>query len=129
HRPPPPAEDQPHWIRYATGDPGPVTGLAPALSDVAATLALGRRTFAHRAAVVAADLPAALSALDVLLDSGARIAGDGGPLRETAAEWVAGRDVDWHALHPEGTVRRTGLPTYPFQRRRHWIDPVQRGPR
>ncbi|MEE3918325.1 hypothetical protein V2I01_06065 [Micromonospora sp. BRA006-A] len=28
HRPPPPAEDQPHWIRYATGDPGPVTGLA-----------------------------------------------------------------------------------------------------
>ncbi|MEV4523196.1 AMP-binding protein [Micromonospora tulbaghiae] len=106
-----------------------LAGAAPALSDVAATLALGRRTFAHRAAVVAADLPAALSALDVLLDSGARIAGDGGPLRETAAEWVAGRDVDWHALHPEGTVRRTGLPTYPFQRRRHWIDPVQRGPR
>ncbi|MEV4815850.1 AMP-binding protein [Micromonospora tulbaghiae] len=108
---------------------GHLAGAAPALSDVAATLALGRRTFAHRAAVVAADLPAALSALDVLLDSGARIAGDGGPLRETAAEWVAGRDVDWHALHPEGTVRRTGLPTYPFQRRRHWIDPVQRGPR
>ncbi|NED56113.1 amino acid adenylation protein, partial [Micromonospora aurantiaca] len=106
-----------------------LAGAAPALSDVAATLALGRRAFAHRAAVVAADLPAALSALDVLLDTGARIAGDGGPLRETAAEWVAGRDVDWHALHPEGTVRRTGLPTYPFQRRRHWIDPVQKGPR
>ncbi|MEU7792985.1 AMP-binding protein [Micromonospora tulbaghiae] len=108
---------------------GHLAGAAPALSDVAATLALGRRAFAHRAAVVAADLPAALSALDVLLDTGARIAGDGGPLRETAAEWVAGRDVDWHALHPEGTVRRTGLPTYPFQRRRHWIDPVQKGPR
>ncbi|WP_422748820.1 AMP-binding protein [Micromonospora sp. WMMD1219] len=106
-----------------------LAGAAPALSEVAATLALGRRAFAHRAAVVAADLPAALSALDVLLDTGARIAGDGGPLRETAAEWVAGRDVDWHALHPEGTVRRTGLPTYPFQRRRHWIDPVQKGPR
>ncbi|MEU1845937.1 PP2C family protein-serine/threonine phosphatase [Micromonospora sediminicola] len=28
HRPPPPAEDEPHWIRYATGDPGPVTGVA-----------------------------------------------------------------------------------------------------
>ncbi|AYF27990.1 amino acid adenylation protein [Micromonospora tulbaghiae] len=108
---------------------GHLAGVAPALSDVAATLALGRRAFAQRAAVVAADLPAALSALDVLLDTGARIAGDGGPLRETAAEWVAGRDVDWHALHPEGTVRRTGLPTYPFQRRRHWIDPVQKGPR
>ncbi|MGW5016572.1 KS-MAT linker domain-containing protein [Micromonospora chalcea] len=106
-----------------------LAGAAPALSDVAATLALGRRAFAHRAAVVAADLPAALSALDVLLDTDARIAGDGGPLRETAADWVAGRDVDWHELHPDGTVRRTGLPTYPFQRRRHWIDPVQKGPR
>ncbi|KAB1909591.1 AMP-binding protein [Micromonospora sp. AMSO1212t] len=106
-----------------------LTGAAPALPDVAATLALGRRAFAHRAAVVAADLPGALSALDVLLDTDVRIAGDGGPLRETAADWVAGRDVDWHALHPEGTVRRTGLPTYPFQRRRHWIDPVQKGPR
>ncbi|MFE9691355.1 PP2C family protein-serine/threonine phosphatase [Micromonospora sp. NPDC005806] len=26
HRPPPPAEDQPHWIRYAEGDPGPTSG-------------------------------------------------------------------------------------------------------
>ncbi|SBT39344.1 amino acid adenylation domain-containing protein [Micromonospora auratinigra] len=102
---------------------------APALSEVAATLALGRRAFAHRAAVLATDLPAALAALDLLLDGDARIAGDGGALRETAADWVAGRDVDWDALHPEGSVRRTGLPTYPFQRRRYWIDPVQRGPR
>lgn len=27
HRPAPPAEDAPHWIRYATGDSGPVTGV------------------------------------------------------------------------------------------------------
>ncbi|WP_431931486.1 AMP-binding protein [Micromonospora sp. RP3T] len=106
-----------------------LAGTAPALPEVAATLALGRRSFAHRAAVVAADLPAALAALDVLLDTDARLAGDAGPLRETAADWVAGHHIDWDALHPEGTVRRTGLPTYPFQRRRHWIDPVQRGPR
>ncbi|MGC4896680.1 beta-ketoacyl synthase N-terminal-like domain-containing protein [Micromonospora sp. DT31] len=106
-----------------------LAGATPALPEVAATLALGRRAFAHRAVAVAADLPAALSALDVLLDGDARIAGDGGPLRDTAAHWVAGGDVDWAALHPEGTVRRTGLPTYPFQRRRHWIDPVQKGSR
>ncbi|WP_231935192.1 AMP-binding protein [Micromonospora viridifaciens] len=106
-----------------------LAGAAPALPEVAATLALGRRVFAHRAAVVAADLPGALAALDVLLDTEARVAGAGGPLRELAAGWVAGQDVDWDALHPEGTVRRTGLPTYPFQRQRHWIDPVQKGPR
>ncbi|WP_244317033.1 PP2C family protein-serine/threonine phosphatase [Micromonospora terminaliae] len=28
HRPSPPAEDQPHWVRYATDDPAPVTGVA-----------------------------------------------------------------------------------------------------
>ena len=27
HRPSPPAEDRPHWIRYAAGDAGPVTGV------------------------------------------------------------------------------------------------------
>ncbi|WP_319459354.1 AMP-binding protein [Micromonospora sp. RTP1Z1] len=106
-----------------------LAGAAPALPEVAATLALGRRAFAHRAAVVAADLPGALAALDAVLDGDARIAGEGDALRELAADWVAGRDVDWAFLHPDGTVRRTGLPTYPFQRQRYWIDPVQKGPR
>ncbi|MFR9777624.1 AMP-binding protein [Micromonospora sp. MS34] len=106
-----------------------LAGAAPTLPEVAATLALGRRAFAHRAAVVATDLPGALAALNELLDTDARIAGPGGALRELAADWVGGRDIDWTALHPEGTVRRTGLPTYPFQRQRYWIDPVQKGPR
>ena len=106
-----------------------LAGAAPALPEVAATLALGRRAFDHRAAVIAADLSGALAALDTLLDTDARVAGEPGALREMAADWVAGRDVDWTALHPEGTVRRTGLPSYPFQRQRYWIDPVQKGPR
>ncbi|MEW2327871.1 PP2C family protein-serine/threonine phosphatase [Micromonospora chersina] len=28
HRPAPPAEDEPHWVRYSTDDPGPATGVA-----------------------------------------------------------------------------------------------------
>ncbi|MFE9954132.1 SpoIIE family protein phosphatase [Micromonospora sp. NPDC005299] len=28
HRPSPPVEDQPHWVRYAADDPAPVTGVA-----------------------------------------------------------------------------------------------------
>ncbi|SCG74672.1 AMP-binding protein [Micromonospora coxensis] len=106
-----------------------LAGAAPALSEVAATLALGRRAFACRAAVVAADPAGAVAALDELLATDARLAGDPGELRELAAAWLAGRDVDWTALHPEGAVRRTGLPTYPFQRQRHWIDPPQKGTR
>ncbi|MEO3778312.1 AMP-binding protein [Micromonospora sp. B11E3] len=104
-----------------------LAGAAPALAEVAATLALGRREFGCRAAVVAADLADALAGLDALLEGGERIAGPPGELRDLAADWVAGRDVDWAALHPEGGFRRTGLPTYPFQRQRYWIDPHQRG--
>ncbi|WP_194823704.1 hypothetical protein, partial [Micromonospora sp. S-DT3-3-22] len=85
--------------------------------------------FAQRAAVVAADLAGAVAGLDELLATDATVAGAPGALRDLAAGWVAGRDVDWAALHPEGAVRRTGLPGYPFQRRRHWIDPPQRGAR
>ncbi|MER7335522.1 MULTISPECIES: GAF domain-containing protein [unclassified Micromonospora] len=29
HLPPPPAENRPHWVRYAEGDPAPRSGLAP----------------------------------------------------------------------------------------------------
>ncbi|MGK5739879.1 amino acid adenylation domain-containing protein [Micromonospora sp. URMC 103] len=108
---------------------GHLAGAAPALADVAATLALGRRAFACRAAVVAADLADATAALDDLLDTGARVAGEPGELRELATAWVAGRDVDLTVLHPAGAIRRTGLPTYPYQRQRYWIDPPQKGAR
>ncbi|MGN9894490.1 AMP-binding protein [Micromonospora sp. L31] len=106
-----------------------LAGAAPALPAVAATLALGRRAFDCRAAVVATDPAGAIAALDELLDADTRIAGPAGRLRDLAADWVAGGDVDWAALHPGGGVRRTGLPGYPFQRRRYWIDPPQKGAR
>ncbi|PZF95301.1 beta-ketoacyl synthase N-terminal-like domain-containing protein, partial [Micromonospora deserti] len=104
-----------------------LSGAAPALAEVAATLALGRRAFGCRAAVVATDLAGAVAALDELLTTDARLAGEPGRLRDLGAAWVAGRDVDWTELHPEGSIRRTGLPTYPFQRQRYWIDPPQKG--
>ncbi|MEH0823915.1 MULTISPECIES: AMP-binding protein [unclassified Micromonospora] len=106
-----------------------LAGVAPALPEVAATLALGRRAFDCRAAVVATDLAGAIAALDELRDADTRIAGPAGRLRNLAADWVAGRDVDPAALHPGEGVRRTGLPGYPFQRRRYWIDPVEKGTR
>ncbi|MFD7657248.1 amino acid adenylation domain-containing protein [Actinosynnema sp. NPDC059797] len=35
--------------------------------------------------------------------------------------WLAGAEVDWSASQP--TSGRVRLPGYPFQRRRHWIEP------
>jgi amino acid adenylation domain-containing protein len=42
--------------------------------------------------------------------------------------WTHGAEPNWSALHPQ-SVRRVPLPTYPFERKRFWIDapPKQRG--
>ncbi len=36
--------------------------------------------------------------------------------------WLAGVDVDWKRFHAVQPRRKVSLPTYPFERRRYWID-------
>jgi phthiocerol/phenolphthiocerol synthesis type-I polyketide synthase E len=43
-------------------------------------------------------------------------------LHALGALWVGGVEVDWKAFHGDRRRRRVPLPTYPFERRRHWID-------
>ena len=43
-------------------------------------------------------------------------------LQAVAALWMAGVEVDWNGLHAGRTPRRVSLPSYPFQRSRHWIE-------
>jgi len=43
-------------------------------------------------------------------------------LRSLAALFVRGADVDWAGLDRHWPRRRTSLPTYPFQRKRYWIE-------
>jgi len=37
--------------------------------------------------------------------------------------WLNGKEVDWNSLHVDDRCRRVALPTYPFERKRCWIDP------
>ncbi|EGV18544.1 6-deoxyerythronolide-B synthase., Glutamate-1-semialdehyde 2,1-aminomutase [Thiocapsa marina 5811] len=37
--------------------------------------------------------------------------------------WVNGADLDWAGMFEGETRARVSLPTYPFERQRHWIDP------
>ncbi|SFC87958.1 type I polyketide synthase [Streptomyces aidingensis] len=58
-------------------------------------------------------------------------AGDARPAAAVLAEaagrlWLAGAALDWSAYRAGRTPRRVGLPGYPFQRKRYWIDPVPR---
>ncbi|MER5402152.1 type I polyketide synthase [Streptomyces sp. NPDC002599] len=48
--------------------------------------------------------------------------GSAGKVLASLAELhVRGVPVDWTAVFTPGRPNRTGLPTYPFQRRRHWL--------
>ena len=38
------------------------------------------------------------------------------------ALYLAGRSVNWTAVHSDCSWRRIPLPTYPFQRKRYWIE-------
>ena len=37
--------------------------------------------------------------------------------------WLAGVSLDWDAIHAPEPRRRVALPTYPFERKRFWIEP------
>ncbi len=41
--------------------------------------------------------------------------------------WLAGVELDWVAFYDDERRRRVRLPTYPFERRRYWIEPGERG--
>ena len=56
--------------------------------------------------------------------------GDSGRLLGAIGQlWAAGVEVDWGAWHSGTDRRRVALPTYPFERARHWIDAPARARR
>ena len=48
-----------------------------------------------------------------------------GMLRGLGELWTRGAEADWQALDDGWRRRRVALPTYPFERRRCWMDPEQ----
>ncbi|MBI1357396.1 MAG: SDR family NAD(P)-dependent oxidoreductase [Acidobacteria bacterium] len=41
--------------------------------------------------------------------------------------YTAGAEIDWQGFHQGAARRRVSLPTYPFERRRYWVDAVDGG--
>ena len=104
---------------------------AALLRDVAWTASVGRTHFAERAAVVFDDVESLRAGLQAVVDgNGGQAPGSGGSpghgaVTDAAADYEAGLDVTFGALFQDETPRRISLPGYPFQRRRHWVQPLQ----
>ena len=106
-------------------------GRQPSLADTAFTLHTGRTEFRHRVAVVsgsnsdAAELLAGSARGEtglVAITSRTDSADLKGRLTTLAESWTRGAKVDWQTVGGAIQGRRVSLPTYPFQRRRHWFD-------
>ena len=100
------------------------------LEDVAWTLAAGREPCRHAAFIVASsrvELVRVLRAGTFMKGERSTTApavrGGTASLTDVGQQWLAGAEIDWVALFRDAHPRRVPLPTYPFERTRHWIEP------
>ncbi|MEA3187677.1 MAG: hypothetical protein QOD99_1507 [Chthoniobacter sp.] len=106
------------------------------LADVAFTLQTGRRAFPHRRILFAQNVEDAIRflrdgdmarALTRHVSSRNATAASGSESAANLAQrWLGGEAVDWTTLHAGKNRRRVSLPTYPFERKRFWVEPPKR---
>ncbi len=80
-----------------------------------------RQTFMEKAGS-SANGPLILASLASAKDA---IAEDTAILTALGKLWTSGVKPDWQRFHGASRRRRILLPTYPFDRKRHWIEPLQ----
>ncbi|MGP3690374.1 SDR family NAD(P)-dependent oxidoreductase [Streptomyces sp. IBSNAI002] len=121
------------------------------VADIAHSLATTRSALEHRAVVIASERAEFLEGLRALADgvahtslvrrpagnpaateppSGVPTADHGGrapALPALAAAYVRGEDVEWAGALASSGGRRVDLPSYAFQRQRHWPDEADGG--
>ncbi|HKV10474.1 MAG TPA: condensation domain-containing protein, partial [Thermoanaerobaculia bacterium] len=117
------ATDPGYWARHLRGTVRFSQGLTTLLAGSnAALLEVGPGStladLARRQSDPVSSLPRA----------GAAEAGSAALLGALGRLWLAGVDVDWPAFHAGERRRRVPLPTYPFERRRYWIEAPRFGP-
>ncbi|MGQ0838837.1 SDR family NAD(P)-dependent oxidoreductase, partial [Actinokineospora sp.] len=100
-----------------------------ALADLAYSLATTRAAFEHRAALTVPDRDALLAGLHALAGNqdapGLVVAPSRGAEQAPATvdlEFVGGGRPDWDSVFDGSGARAVRLPTYAFQRTRHWLD-------
>ncbi|MGV9970169.1 SDR family NAD(P)-dependent oxidoreductase [Nocardia beijingensis] len=96
-----------------------------ALVDLCASAAVGRTHFAERVAIcfdTAAQLRAALENIASGVTASKSVVEISNGSIDLARRYVEGAEIDWAAAYSDRRWRHVDLPTYPFQRKRHWLD-------
>ncbi len=101
------------------------------LKDVEFTLQCGRKAFSCRRAVKCSSIK---EAVEALRSRNPKAVFDGKTI-ETADEavinnslviqWLKGEDIDWSIEWECLSVKRVSLPTYPFEKKRFWVEPAK----
>ena len=112
-------------------------------ADAVYTLNVGRKEFEHRRAIVCSSLDEAVKILESgdsqnvisglaqnseienstgneLIMSGDIVSKE--TLLSLAKLWVNGAPIDWESFYKEQRRLRISLPTYPFERKRYWVE-------
>jgi len=119
------ATDPAYWGRHLRGTVRFADGIAEILKEPGRILleagpgnalsTLARQHPAHGPVVASLRHPREVrSDLAALLEAAGRL-------------WLAGAEIDWDGFWAGERRRRVELPTYPFERRRHWVEPAGEG--
>jgi phthiocerol/phenolphthiocerol synthesis type-I polyketide synthase E len=113
------AKDPLHWIAHLRQPVRFAEGLDRLLANGEyALLEVGPGETLHR---LARRQGAASLAIASMPESGGS---DAGMFLEALGKlWASGMSVDWNQMHAGSLRNRVPLPTYPFDRKRYWIDP------
>lgn len=118
-------------------------------SDAVYTLHVGRKEFEHRIALLCRNREEAIKLLEtwpigeptVFMGMAHNQRGNAREVEELIATrssdpqgklaklgqlWVEGATIDWEAFHKGEERFRVPLPTYPFERKRHWVEQYHR---
>ncbi len=89
------------------------------LPYIAYTLQFGRKQWKYRKAFVCKDTK---HAAQLLLGSSPSSLKEDSDLYLLAQSWASGASMNWETIHPISDAHRVPLPTYPFERKRCWIE-------
>jgi len=128
------ATDPGYWARHMVGTVRFADGLAELFTEperifleIGPGQALGSLVLQHPACPPGATVRPSL-APSYLRGPGSGGADQAFALDTLAQLWLTGARPDWNAFYAGEERRRVLLPTYPFERRRYWIDPPDARP-